>query len=127
MKNLEIRRRLIRSMRNRISYSVAVAVTPETFQNDVFFQFSKNHRIRRRLIRSMRNRISYSVTVAVTPETFQNDVFFHFFIFSKLCVFSSPSLLSATAGLMVSRKQTFRIAGMLQTRNDPTTDKSQIN
>ena len=37
MKNLEIRRRLIRSMRNRISYSVAVVVSPETFQNEVFF------------------------------------------------------------------------------------------
>ena len=39
MKNLKIRRRLIRSMRNRISYSVTVAVTPETFQNDVIFHF----------------------------------------------------------------------------------------
>ena len=36
IKNLEIRRRLIHSMRNRISYSVAVAVSPETFQNEAF-------------------------------------------------------------------------------------------
>ena len=36
---LKIRRRLIRSMRNRISYSVAVAVTPEAFQNNAFFIF----------------------------------------------------------------------------------------
>ena len=34
---LKIRRRLIRSMRSRISYSVAVAVTPETFQNQMIF------------------------------------------------------------------------------------------
>ena len=40
-KNLEIRRRLIRSMRNRISYSVAVAVTPETFQSEVIFKIFK--------------------------------------------------------------------------------------
>ena len=33
---LKIRRRLTRSMRNRISYSVVVAVSPETFQNEVF-------------------------------------------------------------------------------------------
>ena len=34
-----MRRRLIGSMQNRISYSVAVAVSSETFQNDEFFHF----------------------------------------------------------------------------------------
>ena len=66
---LKIRRRLIRSMRNRISCSVAVGATPETFQKEVVFVISKkNHRIRCRLIRSMRNRISYLVAVHLKPS-----------------------------------------------------------
>ena len=61
---LKIRRRLIRSMRNRISYSVAVAVSPETFQNEVFWETNSI---------TSGDAVSYLIDVITNPRTIFGD------------------------------------------------------